>query len=236
MVRLGRLLRVWLTGLGLFFVSIGSAADEPVFDDAALEFFEKEVRPILITRCYECHSSDKSKSKGGLRLDSRASVLQGGETGSAVSLDQTSTSLLISAINYGDTYQMPPKSKLPASEIAALTKWVELKLPWPQEATSTAGEIRPFDLQARTAEHWCWQPIASPAIPDVNHRSWPLTDIDRFILAKLETNGIAPALPAEPRALLRRVYFDLIGLPPSPAEVRTFLQDSSPQALEDVVD
>lgn len=148
----------WLTCLGLLNASTGQTEDRPDFSESSIEFFEKQVRPILTSRCLECHSSDKTP-KGGLNLDKRDAVLRGGDTGPAVVLDKPATSLFISAINYGDIYQMPPKSKLPADEIAVLTKWVELGLPWPKEASTTASNVKPFDLAARAAEHWCWQPL-----------------------------------------------------------------------------
>src|SRR5437762_3551606 len=106
---------------------------EVAADDAGVEFFEKHVRPILVARCYECHSDKTAKPKGGLRLDSRAATLRGGDTGPAIVPGKPKESLLIDAINYGELYQMPPKSRLLADEIAALTKWVEIGAPWPQE-------------------------------------------------------------------------------------------------------
>lgn len=212
------------------------AADAPAFDDAALEFFEKEVRPILTARCLECHGGGKGDPKGGLSLTSRAAALKGGDTGPAVMPGKAKESLLVSAIEYGDLYQMPPKSKLPAKEIAILAKWVDLGAPWPQDSATAAGKVKPFDLKARKAEHWCWQPVAEPPVPTVKDASWPISVPDRFILAKLEDKGLKPAPPAAKQTLLRRVYFDLIGLPPSPEEVDAFLNDQSPQALEHVVD
>ena len=240
---------VCLTGIGLLVGSpVGwvSAADEPVsktavpsaepvFDDAAIEFFEKEVRPLLTARCLECHGGGKGDPKGGLSLMTRAGVIKGGDTGPAVVPGKSKESLLVSAILYGDLYQMPPKSKLPAKEIATLTKWVELGVPWPKE-TKSAGAVKPFDLAARKSEHWCWQPVANPPVPTVKDHAWPISSADRFILAALEAKGLKPAITAEKHTLLRRVYFDLIGLPPSPAEVAAFMADSSPQAFEHAVD
>ncbi len=219
-------------------------ADEPptraeaqaTFDDASLEFFEKQVRPILTARCLECHGTGQGDPKGGLSLTSRAGSLKGGDTGPAVVPGNLKESLLVSAIEYGDLYQMPPKSKLPAAEIATLTKWVEMGAPWPKEAASSAGTVKPFDLATRKSEHWCWQPIANPPIPNVKDDRWPLSSADRFILAALEAKELAPATAAEKHALLRRAYFDLVGLPPTPQEVAAFLDDTSPQAFEQVVD
>ncbi len=236
MDRFVRLVLLWLIGLGLTVGSEGWSKDSPEFDESSLEFFEKQVRPILVAKCFECHSNGKGSVKGGLALDSREALLKGGDTGPGVTLDKPAESLFVSAINYGDVYQMPPKSKLPANEIAVLTRWVEMGLPWPKEAASKAGTVKPFDLAARTSEHWCWQPVKKTDSPEVHQTDWPLTVTDRFILARLEAKGLKPAPPADKRTLIRRVYFDLIGLPPSPDEVEQFVQDQRPQALEVVVD
>ena len=218
--------------IGLTFAA-HTRAQEP--DAAALEFFEKQVRPILSARCYECHSSKLKEPKGGLRADSRAALLEGGETGPAIVPGKPKEGLFVDAINYGETYQMPPKGKLPAAEIATLTKWVEMGAPWPKEE-GPAALTKAFDLAQRKAEHWCWQPLKQPVLPKVNNENWAKQPLDRFILAKLETANLPPAPPADKRTLIRRLYFDLIGLPPTPDEVNAFLKDESPQAIEKVVD
>ena len=207
----------------------------PEFDAAAIEFFEKEVRPLLAKRCYECHGADSEEPSGGLRLDSRRAAIAGGDTGPAIVPSKPGESLLIDAINYGELYEMPPKSKLPPNEIAVLTKWVSMGAPWPQEEVA-AETLKVFDLEARRAAHWCWQPIRDPTPPTVQHRGWARQPLDNFILAKLEEAGLEPAVGADKRTLIRRAYFDLIGLPPSPDEVSVFLHDESPQAFEKVVD
>lgn len=242
MERLFRRSIQWLFCLGLLVSSsaMGADADNPSpttteFDESSLEFFEKEVRPILAARCLECHASAGGGAKGGLQLDSRDGFLKGGDTGPAVSLTDPGSSLFLSAINYGDLYQMPPKSRLPASEIATLTKWVEKGLPWPKESASSTSQVKPFDLAARAAEHWCWQPVHDAPLPSVKQNDWPKQATDQFILAKLEQSGLMPAAPAEKATLLRRVYFDLIGLPPTPSELKEFLNDDNPQAFERVV-
>ena len=211
-----------------------AAAAEP--DPSALEFFEKEVRPILVSRCYDCHSSKNEEPKGGLRVDSLAALTKGGETGPGVVPGKPKDSLLIDAVNYGDLYQMPPKGKMPAAEIATLTKWVEMGAPWPAEKDPSEGRGKGFDIAARKAEHWAWRPLQKPEFPGVKNEAWIRQPSDRFILAKLEAAGLSPAPPADKRTLVRRVYFDLIGLPPTPDEVQAYLQDESPQALEKVVD
>ena len=142
-------------------------------------------------------------------------------------------SLLIDAINYGELYKMPPKSKLPQAEIATLTRWIELGAPWPShDSPTTSGKpAKGFDLKER-ASQWCFQPLRVVAAPQVKRADWSRTPVDRFILAALEAKGLAPAPEADRRTLIRRLSFDLIGLPPSPTEIDAFLADNSPLAYE----
>ncbi len=203
-------------------------------DEAANEFFEKKVRPILIARCHECHSGTAKRLEGSLRLDGRAFALKGGDTAPAIVPGKPQESLLVDAINYGELYQMPPNSKLPAEEIEILTQWVKSGAVWPND--NSAAAEKKFDLEGRRKAHWAWQPIQDVQPPPVKNAAWPMQPLDRFILAKLEAQGFAPAASADKRTLLRRVYFDLIGLPPSPEDVNAFVADESPQALEKVVD
>jgi hypothetical protein len=205
-------------------------------DPAAAEFFEKTVRPILVERCQGCHGPEAQKS--GLRLDSRAAALAGGLSGPAVEPGKPDESLLVEAVNYGDFLQMPPKSKLPEAEIAALTKWIEMGAPWPGGDAGPAASgpaVEPFDF-AKRAARWSFGPIARTDPPEVRDASWPLDPIDRFLLARLEAAGLAPAPDADRRVLARRVTFDLTGLPPSPAEVEAFVADPSPDAYQRLVD
>ena len=218
----------------LTFVGLAPAAE--TFDAASLEFFEKEVRPILVERCYACHSDKAKQPKGGLRLDSRAAVLVGGDTGPAVDFNDISASLLIDSINYGEIYQMPPKSKLPAAEIATLTKWVTMRAPWSPDDTPQSATQRPLDIETRAEEHWVWQPMKKVAAPNVRDASWSDRPIDRFIQAKLEEHDLSPSPRADRRTLIRRATFDLIGLPPTPEEVAAFIADESPNAYEKVLD
>jgi hypothetical protein len=212
-------------------------ASRPAFSDESLEFFEKEVRPLLVKRCFECHSGEAQELQAGLRLDSREAALKGGDTGAAIVPRKPKQSLLIDAINYGELYQMPPKSKLPAEEIAIFTRWVELGAPWPEtKAVPSEQYAAKFDLAGRKAAHWSWKPIQNPPPPVINNNSWPAGDIDRFILAKLEAVDIAPAAAADKSTLIRRAYFDIVGLPPPHDAVEKFARDDSPQAFERVVD
>jgi hypothetical protein len=203
-----------------------------------LEFFEKKIRPLLATRCYECHSGRAKKLRGGLRLDSRPSLIEGGDTGEAIVPGKPDESLLIDAVRYGDLNQMPPKSKMPQAEIDLFVDWVRRGAPWPKgemPETSDHADGVAFDLAQRLHDHWCWQPIRRLAAPKVHQVDWPISDIDRFVLARLEQKGLRPAERAEKSILLRRLYFDLIGLPPTPAERKAFLDDNSENAYEKVV-
>jgi hypothetical protein len=214
-------------------------ADDKAPDPATVEFFEKKVRPVLAERCFECHSAAAKKKRGGLQLDSRAAVLKGGDTGPAVWPGAPEKSLLIKAIRYGDPdLRMPPKSRLAEAEVAALSAWVKMGAPWPADSRPTsAGGGHAFDLHKRKQSHWAWQPLRPPeAPPAVKDTRWPCGAIDRFLLAALEAKGLKPAPAADRRTLIRRVTFDLIGLPPTPAEVEAFVRDESPEALTRVVD
>ena len=206
------------------------------FSKDQIAFFENSVRPILKQNCFGCHGS--KKTQGGLRLDHRAGLLTGGESGPAVSLEKPADSLLLEAINY-ESYEMPPAGKLPAEQIAVLTRWVTMGVPW-----TPGAAVEPIKQTAKhspavndeTRSFWSYQPVKRPSVPAVKQQSWVQSPIDAFILAKLEAHGLAPAEPASKNVLIRRVYYNLIGLPPSPAEVAAFLADDSPQAYERMID
>jgi hypothetical protein len=207
-------------------------------DPARLEFFEKRIRPVLAEHCYKCHSAEAKQPKGGLLLDRPGGLLKGGDSGPALVSGKPDQSRFIEAIRYQNVdLRMPPKGKLPAAAIADLVKWVELGAPWPAQAGPTAAaKQEDFDLQKRKRQHWAWRPIRPQDPPHVNNSSWPRSPIDRFILAKLEARGLAPAAAADRRTLLRRVYFDLIGLPPTPEQIDAFLHDQAAAAFDKVVD
>ncbi len=200
------------------------------------EYFEKKVRPLLVEHCNTCHSVDAKKLQAGLRLDSREGLLHGGDSGAAIVPGDPDASLLIEAVRY-ESYEMPPEGKLPTEDIETLQRWVEMGAPWPNDEVPEAALTKPdFDLQQRKSEHWVWQPIQTPAIPSVVDTSWPRDELDNFVLAKLDEAGLRPASDADRTAILRRLYFDLIGLPPTPTQTRKFLDDSSPHAIERLVD
>lgn len=208
--------------------------DAPI-NEEELAFFEKRIRPVLVNRCYECHSETSDDLAGDLLVDSRATIRKGGTNGPAVVPGDVEKSLLIEAIRYkNDDLQMPPDEPLSAEEIADFERWVAMGAPDPRtSATKYVG--KPIDIAA-ARQFWSLQPITKPPLPAVSDAAWPSNDIDRFILAKLEEHGMTPAADAEKRALLRRATYDLTGLPPTPAEIDAFLADDSQQAFARVVD
>jgi cytochrome c553 len=214
-------------------LALGGVARAAEPDAAGIEFFEKKIRPVLVAHCYECHSATAEEPKGKLRLDSREAMMKGGETGPALVAGNVEGSILLRAIRYQDN-EMPPKGKLPAEIIADFEHWVKLGAPDPRDDKSLSTG-RQIDY-AEGRKFWAFQPIAKPALPAVKNEAWVKTDIDRFVLAKLEAAGMTPSPPAEKTALLRRAYFDLVGLPPTPADVEVFLADTSPEAFAKVVD
>ncbi|MEX2185379.1 MAG: PSD1 and planctomycete cytochrome C domain-containing protein [Pirellulales bacterium] len=222
--------------------TVAEPATEPIAEPTAeqAEFFEKQVRPILVARCHKCHSGNVDEPKGSLRLDARSTMLGGGDSGAAIVPGKPAESMMIDAINYRGDYEMPPKSKLPAAEIDVLTRWVAMGAPWPggdkPADTGGADDEKKFDLERRKAEHWAWQPVVARTPPDVHDSAWSRSPIDRFVQARLEDSNLKPAQTADKPTLLRRLYFDLIGLPPSPIEVDAFVADDSPDAFERVVD
>lgn len=201
-----------------------------------IEFFEKEIRPLLARHCYECHSAESKKLKGGLRLDSREAVLRGGDSGPAAVAGDPDTSRLVVAVSGRDKdLEMPPKKPLEPAQIKALTEWVRRGLPAPKEtaAASKAG----FGMTVEEGRaFWSYKPVTHPTPPAVNHPEWVQQPVDSFIVARLETAGLAPAPKADKRTLLRRVSFDLTGLPPSLEETGAFLADDTAGAFERVVD
>jgi len=202
-----------------------------------IEFFEKRIRPILVKHCYECHAAEADDVGGGLRLDSRAAMLQGGDTGPALAPGEPNGSLLIAALEYREGLEMPPEGKLPAEVIADFRRWIAQGAANPQiekKPEQTAETESPE--RAAAQKHWSLQPMARPRPPRVENSAWPEGDIDRFLLARLEQQSLVPVADAEPHVLLRRVYFDLIGLPPSPQEIAAFQADHSPTAYRELVD
>lgn len=207
----------------------------PEADPAGIEFFEKQVRPLLVQHCYECHSG--GEENGGLLVDAREHLLAGGDSGPAIVPGQPDKSLLIEAVSYkNQDLQMPPQSRLSEAEIATLSEWIQRGAPDPRKATTAAAAPLTGMSLEEGRQFWAFQPVANPPPPEVKNQEWVRTPIDAFILATLQANGLAPAPPADKRTLLRRVYLDMIGLPPTPAEVDAFVADESPGAFARVVE
>jgi hypothetical protein len=205
-------------------------------EDDGMSFFEKRIRPVLAEHCYSCHSEKADKLKGGLLLDTKAGVLKGGDTGPAVIPGHPEKSLLLKALRGTDAdMQMPPKKKLSDEVVRDFEAWIVRGAPDPRH--SDVGGARKGKIDWDEARrYWAFQPLREPKLPEVRDASWPASPIDRFILARLEAKGLRPAPDADPRTLLRRVTFDLTGLPPTPEELDAFLADPSPAAFARVVD
>ena len=209
-------------------------------DPAQIEFFEKKIRPLLVANCFECHAIEEPEA--GLRLDSRSGILKGGDSGPAIDLKMVDESLLLKAVrNAPDAIAvMPPEGRLKKEEIAALAAWVKMGAPWPGAQAAVRPEpTKDEDSPLFTEEEknfWSFQPVADPPVPAVTNSNWARSDLDRFVLARLEEKGLQPAPTADRRTLIRRATYDLVGLPPTPEEVEAFLADQSPGAFERVVD
>lgn len=205
--------------------------------EAGLEHFEKKIRPLLAENCYACHSAEAPSVFANLRLDSRAGLLRGGDSGPALVPGDPGGSLLVRAVRGEAKALMPPTGSLDASKIADLAAWVEAGAPWPEERVQGLPDpSEAFDLERRRQEHWAWQPIRPPPPPSVRNEDWPRSDVDRFILARLEEKGLQPASAADRYTLLRRLTFALTGLPPTPSEIAGFLDDGSSRAVETVLE
>jgi len=214
--------------------------DKP--DAAGVEYFEKFIRPVLAKSCYDCHSKESGKQKGGLLLDTREGIRMGGDSGHAVVPGNPAESLLSKAMRYEDKeMEMPPKKeggKLPDEVIAHFEQWIKMGAPDPRGGETLA--MKPIAKRewdpVKAKEFWAFQPPKTAPAPAVKDNAWPRNDADRFILAAQETAGLKPVADADRTTLLRRVYFDLIGLPPRPDEVDAFLKDKSADAFAKVVD
>src|SRR6185369_4809646 len=223
--RIARVSRLLAVMLCLLFTMNSAGANEPTAEQ--VRFFETAVRPLLVEHCQKCHGADKQQA--GLRLDSRDGVMTGGDTGAAIVPGNPDESLLIAAVKQTGELKMPPKSKLTGRQIADLAKWIEMGAPFP-------AEVAKRQARTRDPNHWAFQPLQEQVVPTVNNSEWPRSDLDRFVLAKLEAAGLSPAASADKRTLIRRVTFDLIGLPPTLEAIDTFLKDDRPDAFPRVVD
>ncbi len=254
-----RLLGLLIASIPLIF-QIVAEAQKPAggaTPAATPEFFETKVRPVLAENCYDCHTEE---ALSGLRLDSREAMLKGGKRGPSIVPGDPDASLMIRAVRQiDDKLKMPRGGRLKPEEVEALVEWVRAGAIWPAPAAVAASADKPSDASAASAgkpaaaaaattkapayvikpeqrAFWAFQPIARPPLPAVSHGDWPKTDIDRFVLARLEKEGLTPVAPADKRTLIRRATLDLIGLPPTPEEIDAFLKDDSPDGFAKVVD
>lgn len=206
----------------------------------SLKFFEEKIRPVLAEKCFSCHSASAEKLKGALQVDHLEHLLSGGDTGPSLVPGKPDESLLVEAIAYGNPdLRMPPKEKLSASVVEDFRKWIAVGAPWPEEPVPQAGQAAAgaaFDLGKRHSEHWSWRPVTLPEIPPVKDTAWVHSPVDAFLLAGVEAAGLRPADPADDRTWLRRVSFDLVGLPPTTEQIDAFLRDPSANRHEKVVD
>ncbi len=220
-----------LSGLGQSAI----AAETPAADTATAEFFERKVRPLLVQHCFSCHA--RGQKKGGLSLANRAGVLAGGDSGAVVALGKPAESSLIAAVEQNGDVQMPPNGKLSNDEVAILRKWIELSAPWPESATTDGGGIRAAGtITEEDRQFWSFRPVRAIEPQAVKDAKWPRRPLDHFVLAQLEAAGLKPVAEADRRTLIRRATFDLIGLPPTAAEVVAFVADEHPQAYERLID
>ena len=225
-----------LTGRVLvLFATITSTLSAQTAPAASADFFESKIRPVFANNCYNCHGNSQL---GGLRLDSRDGMLKGGKTGPAIVPGDAEKSLLIRAIQQtGSTLKMPQGGKLKDDEIENIVAWVNAGAFWPASAVtnSTKGDGK-YVIAPERRNFWSLQPLKDPKVPAVKDARWPKTAIDRFVLARLEQQGLKQVKPASKHDLLRRATFDLTGLPPTPEEIAAFEKDAAPDAFAKVVD
>ncbi len=233
-MRLMRGWRRWLPGLLVLTTAATVCAQQP--DPAKVEFFEKKIRPILAGHCYACHSAD-TKPAGGLRVDDRNGMIVGGNTGPSIVPGKPEESRLLKRVTQEGKRKMPLEGEhLSAQELADLTSWIKDGAAWPAiRMPASFGKPKPKYEQLKR-DHWAFKPLTKPQPPTVSNTSWPVDDVDKFVLAKLEAKGLKPVGDADRVTLIRRVTFDLTGLPPTPEEIDNFVRDKNPQAFANVVD
>ena len=217
---------LYFFGLLLILSGSSEAADD---DDDGITFFELKIRPVLAENCYKCHSAEavaNDKLKGSLQLDTREGIRKGGDTGPAVVPSQADASLILKALRHEGDLQMPPDNKLSEAIVADFAKWIEMGAPDPRDGAIAEVAETGVDIEAGK-QHWAFQPLTKPTPPKVTDEAWVRTPADQFIRAKLEEQNIDSNPIADPRTLIRRAYFDLIGLPPTPEQTEAFLADAA---------
>ena len=221
-------------------LSWSATTEATSLSDEQIAFFESQIRPVLVRECYGCHSHKSGKVRGGLTLDTKEATLLGGDSGPAIVPGDLDESLLWSSINY-ESYEMPPSGKLHGSVIAKFKQWIEMGAPDPRDTTKLKlnSTITAEDIEKAKSQFWAYQQVAPQTPPEIDSPSWPKSDIDRFVLAELEAASMQPADDVDPYTLLKRLTFDLTGLPPSLEQIEYFLNmwESDPdRAVEHVVD
>jgi Protein of unknown function (DUF1553)/Protein of unknown function (DUF1549)/Planctomycete cytochrome C len=220
------------TGIVSFLLWCGISSNMMLHASDGDDFFETKVRPILANNCSACHGD---AAMSGLRVDSREGLLKGGAMGPAIVPGDPDASLLIRSVRQTGDLKMPKGGKLDPQEVDALSEWIKMGAPWPESKTGVkqaTGRI----ITAKDRSFWSFQPLKMPAAPTVKESSWASNAIDKFILARLESENMKPAMRADRRTLIRRAYYDLIGLPPTPEEVSAFVADKSPDSYRNLID
>ena len=219
----------WLFSVPLMLAAIPLFAADPVpakLSPEQIEFFEKKVRPVLAEKCYSCHG--EKKQNGGLRLDTSAGARAGADDGPVIVSGEPARSRLVASVNRKGEHPMPPKEPLSAEAVASLTEWVKIGAPYPADHAKNSADPK---------KHWAYQPVTNPPVPEIrNSKSEIRNEIDKFVLAKLSDKGLSLAPRADKRILIRRAFYDLLGLPPTADEIDAFEKDASPQAFEKVID
>lgn len=234
----GKIIRTWvgIAAVACLNLTPGlNPAAEATWTADQIRVFEEQVHPILANRCYSCHGPDTQES--GFRMDAREAILSGGDSGEpGAKAGDAAASRIINAVRHAGDLQMPPDEKIPDQEIEVLVAWVNAGLPWSAKS-ETASPLTPEQVaEAARQEHWAFQPIVRPAFPTIKDSSLAASGIDYFVLSKLDAAGLQPSTLADRRTLIRRLSFDLLGIPPSPEAVDEFIQDASPDAYVRLVD
>lgn len=221
-------------GISQEILPVQSKSADFAADDPRVKFFEDKVRPILVDQCQKCHGAAKQQSS--LRLDSRSSAIQGGDNGPAIVPGDPDQSLLMTAVRRQGDFEMPPDRSLSEGQIKLLEQWIRDGAAWTPGVTTVVAAASPAGFAKARSEHWAFQPVRRVAAPAVRNTDWPFNLVDQFVLAKLEEQGLLPSPMADRPTLLRRLTFDLTGLPPTMAEIRDFVSDNSPDAYSRAVD
>jgi hypothetical protein len=210
------------------------SADGPEFSAENIEYFERKIRPLLSEHCYACHSSQAKTIHGGLTLENANDLRTGGDSGPAIDVDHLQDSLFLNAINYADL-EMPPKGKLAPAVIAEFTTWINRGAPMPSGGHQPERPDGAIDFE-QGRQFWSFQPAVEQPLPAVQDSAWPQTRMDEFTLAAMEAEGLSPSKKADRATLIRRLSFDIVGLPPAPEEMRQFVADESPDAYRKLLE